>query len=60
MKEEAIGVFEGAVGLMLVVSLCGRLMEFVAISCGMLAITSSFRGLHVIREYRKMSVEAEA
>ena len=60
MKEEAIGIFEGAVGILLVVSLFGGLMEFVILFGGMLAITSSVRVLRVRMEDNKKEKEVEA
>lgn len=59
MKEEAIGMFEGVIGLMLVVSIWGGLMEAFIFFGGMLAITSSLRVLRMSMEHKKKKVEAE-
>lgn len=58
MGKEIIGIYEGAVGLMLVVSLFGWLTEFVIIFGVMLAVPSLVRALYVITGHRKKRADA--
>lgn len=60
MKGEAIGIFEGAVGLTLVVSAVGRLMEFVIIFGGVLAVTLLVRAVHGLRTQKREETSNEA